>query len=384
MDYFSIKILIDGQDIETTGLKEYLVSAEIHQEHSKCDMVIIGFWNEQLKFTDSNAFRERAEIDVFLGNGNTTNYIDRFILQKPEFRFSGTDIPVIRLIGFNESILLKDKGQKRRSFANMTDSEIAQQIATENALLTDLQTTSVRRTSETQLNETDLQVLSRLANRNGFVLYVEKKTLHFHPVRFDKSLTELEYGSGEKTLRQFNVSKTLVDKGGTFTATFLDKLTGVMQTVLSADVPDAIKTQDLSLYPDYRDAQQIFTQRHKRYEVSLDPEDNIQSQQQAINRIQQGNQYLIGGWGVATLTPALKARQIISLKGIGHLTGNYYLKKVIHKIEKGTAGGITRFYGLKSRFGILRQTSVPGSQGSSVTNNPAKDIQPNVIGEAAL
>jgi hypothetical protein len=307
----------------------------------------------------------------------------RFILQKPKYGFPEFEAPVVRLIGFDESSLLKQKGERRRVFTFLTDSEIATQIAGEYALLNDVEVTQERRDQESQIDESDIEFLGRLAHRNGYILYVENKTLHFHQVRYEDHRLEMVYGpEEEKALFDFWPSKTLLDTAGIHVATILDKNTGTILRAISADVPDAVEMQDVRFSPNYKQAEETLIPRPNNYLRPVSGTSSLATLQNLVNRKQQRDSYLLSGWGKAQGNPDVKIRRVVDIKGIGHLSGLYYLTSVIHKFEDG--GYYTRFFGIKNRFGLLRSLPPAISGGQQPANTtPGQEIQPNVIGEVA-
>jgi hypothetical protein len=380
MRYFTSQILIDGQSFETLGLDDKLISFEFRQDNDKLDLLIIDFWNEGFNLTDSNIFRERALISASIGDGGAIAFLDSFILQLPKYKFSEKSVPIIRLIAFNNGITLKEKGEKRKSYINMTDSEIVQQLTTESGLLSDITTTQLRRTQENQLNETDLAFIARLAKRNAFLFYIENKTVNFHSVRYSKSIEDIEYRQDARNeLIEFYPKKILIDKGANYIATFFDKLNGIQGTSISANIPDVITTQDIPLYPAYKDILQIIGIRPTKYIEPLELEANNLAFQNLVNISQQKDNYLISAFGKTTLFPALRVRQTVTISNIGHLSGNYYIKSLIHKYTT-KQGAYTYFEAIKNRIGNLKPVPNMGNQSSNSISNPEIEIQPDIIG----
>lgn len=381
---FSPRIIIDGRDLDSIGLSNALVGFEVRQDEFKADMVIIDLWNEKLRFTDSNLFREKASIDIFLGTGKSGSYTGRFTLYKPKYIFPENEIPIIRLIAFGESIKLKENGEQRKSFFNATDSEIVSQIALSYGFIIDIETTNERRTQEAQLNETDLKFITRLALRNGFIFYVENNVLHFHQIRFEDSEIALTYGPDQGNLMEFSPSKMLIDKAKIFISTFLDKDTKNILTNISLSIPDAIEKQDIAFTPNYRDVSSVLPFRQTEYIKEKNGKDIPVNQQNIVNRLRQNSNYILAGWGKAHGNTKIRAKRIVNITGIKHLSGMYYLRSVIHKFDD-TQGFVTMFFAAKTRFGLLRKLS--SSSGGEIkirSNVPGQEVQPEVINEVSL
>lgn len=71
------------------------------------------------------------------------------------------------------------RGAKSRTFANMTDGDIARRIAGEYGLDADIDATSDAREHTMQHAETDYAFLRRIAARNGYDFWITEQTFHF-------------------------------------------------------------------------------------------------------------------------------------------------------------------------------------------------------------
>jgi len=381
---FQPKVYLDGQELEALGLKDHLFSVEIRQDDCMADMAIVELWNKGSAITDTDIFRERGNLDVWIGIGGTFEYMGRFIIQRPTYGFPERDAPTIRLIGFDESIKLKEKGERRRTFRNITDSEITTQIAAEYSLLSEVETTQERRSQVNQLDMSDLTFLAKLAKRNGYILYIEDKTLHFHQVKFDDTRLELNYGEGENELIDFWPTKTLLSTANTFITSILDKDLGTVLTARSIVVPDAFTQQETRSSPTYRAPSSVIIPSPTRYISPVDGATNVMTLQDLANRKAQKDLYVLSGWGKTNGNPKIKARRAVRISGIGHLSGYYYVKSVMH-YRDDSEGYITRFFAVKTRMGLQKRLppSIAGSQTPS-NRNPGQSVQPDVIAEVSL
>jgi len=382
MKHFVAKIYIDNQLIESLGFKGKLFGINLFQDPWKCDMAVIDLWNSQKTFLDSNIIRERAILDIWLGIGGPLKYMGRYILQKPKFGFPEKNAPIIRLIGLDESSKLKEKGEKRNQFSNMLDSDIVTSIAAEYGLITDITPTLELRNQESQLNETDLELVARLAHRNGYLFYVEDGTLHFHPIRFENTNIALNYGNDEKNaLFEFWPEKNLLRTASQFHSSFLDRDSGELVTNISKGTPDIIETQDKARYPDYKSLKELLIQRPTKYEQGIRNLFSFPSVDAFLKTREQDDSRFVVGWGKATGNPKITARKIITLKGLGHLSGYYYIESASH-IYDDVRGYIVEFIGTKSRVGPLRAIPSSVTKGDQTTQiNPGQEIQPEIINE---
>jgi hypothetical protein len=383
MKSFNIKISLDGQDISNLGFGKSLVGFEFRQDEFKSDMIIIDLWNKMATKTDSNIIRERAVLEVWLGSGIRSLYLGKFIVEKPKYIFPNTELPIIRLIAFDESVKLRHDGEKRNNFFSMTDSQIVNQIAGENGLIPDIENTTEIREQETQLNETDLQFITRLAKRNGFIFYVEKGSLHFHQVRFIDSEVTLSYGGERSNLLDFRPSKKLLDTVGIFVSTFMDKDLGTVIASTSTGLVDAVVRRDKGFNPTHRDSNLSVIPPIK-YIHDVNNNDLPGDQLNLVNRMQQMDSYILAGWGKADGERRLRAKRVVEIQNIGHLSGFYYIRSTVHKWDE-QEGYITKFFGARARYGLTRR--IPESAGGpnvNIARTPGSEIQPEIIDEVTL
>ncbi len=78
------------------------------------------------------------------------------------------------------------RGRQTRSFVGMKDSDIARQIAGDAGLSAKVQDSKVKLDYVLQHNQTDLEFLQERAQRIGYEVVVQDKTLHFRPQRSDQ------------------------------------------------------------------------------------------------------------------------------------------------------------------------------------------------------
>lgn len=384
MRTFVVKVLLDGQDINDLGFRDALFGFEFRQDEFKSDIVFIDLYNEKKRHTDTNVIRERAIMDVWLGAGTKSEFLGRFILQKPKFMFPQSAVPFIRLVGLDESSKLKHAGEKRRNFYNSTDSTIVNQIASENGMLADIELTTEIREQESQLNETDLTFIARLAKRNGFVFFVENQTIHFHQVRYQFNNVKLSYGGPESNLVEFNPEKTLLNTSGIFVSTFQDKDLGTSVVATALSIDDAVVLQDTARFPTQQSASSLIIPPPTKYITEMNNNDIQTDQQSLVNRMQQRDSYILAGWGKANGETKLKARTSIEIDGIGHLSGLYYLRSVVQKFIEGE-GFISYFFAARARYGLTRR--VPASAGGpqvTTSRTPGSEVQPEVISEVSV
>jgi phage protein D len=142
----------------------------------------------QLKVTwvDEPLFAEGNEVRIRMG------YLDGELAElmvgeitglEPEFTSEAPFTLIVRGYDRRHRLL---RGRRTRSFVDMKDSDIARQIAGGAGLSAKVQDSKVKLDYVLQHNQTDLGFLQERAQRIGYEVLVQDKTLHFRPQRSDQ------------------------------------------------------------------------------------------------------------------------------------------------------------------------------------------------------
>lgn len=178
------------------------------------DMFTIRVKDNNLKWTDSSdllAIGKEVEISAQApgerGIKSGGDFLIRGEITALEPRFSPTSQPTLLIRGYDRAHRLH-RGRYTRSFLQVTDSEIVSKIAQEVGLRTDLDSTTTAHDYVFQNNQTNMEFLLSRAQRIGYQLYVEDKTLHFHKGGKEHGTgPELQWG---QTLLDFQIRLTAV------------------------------------------------------------------------------------------------------------------------------------------------------------------------------
>jgi len=122
--------------------------------------------------------------------------------------FPAGGLPQINVSGFDLSYCM-GKNKQSRNWNDKTDSYIVAQVANEYGLNSTIEDTRVRHPNTEQSQESDLQFIKRLADRNDFELYVHLQELVFREPADDRTaLIELEWGRGLLSFSpEFNIAE---------------------------------------------------------------------------------------------------------------------------------------------------------------------------------
>lgn len=126
-------------------------------------------------------FKVGTTIDIRLGYGDTmhTVIIGEITGLEPEFNFSR--VPKLTVRGYDRRHRLQ-RGQKTRSFVQLTDSDIASQIARDAGFAVIVEDTKVMHPYILQANKSDLSFLQERARSINYSISINDRTLIFMPI----------------------------------------------------------------------------------------------------------------------------------------------------------------------------------------------------------
>lgn len=198
---FAIKI--DGQDLPQDAVHEIL-EASVESSLHLPDACTIRVHDAEFKWLDANLFAEGKEVMIQAGEGrDQLHTIFEGEIVSLEMDLAGMGVPTLTARCLDKAHRLH-RGTFRRTFQQVTDSDLVTKIAHELQLRTDVDATSEVRPWVIQNNQTNWEFLSMLAERSNRRLFLEgKDKLSFKKVgdRPQKE-TELEWG---KDLRSFRI-----------------------------------------------------------------------------------------------------------------------------------------------------------------------------------
>lgn len=358
------QVVIGGRDLAVLGYKSSVRRIVVEEHDVLADIVKVELVNADEELTNDVLFQERGTMTLSLGiEGNLQNF-GTFVLEEPVFKFPEGDSPILVIVGFGQDLQLAAT-EKRRTFKQMTDSQIARIIASEYGLKTfddltgdvTIETTSENYEEIVQLNESDMKFLQRRAEMNGFLVFVERGSLHFHSMKYSTPDTVLRWGRPETKIPQFGgLAKTEYDllsgkfrvrsflKGRKLTETNRDKLQKRGVTWTSLNEPDALTATQLS-DPNLRRASAVTAG------IGLQPEEFLVNRGQAGNLAEvkklvtegaKARQFIVEGEVKTKNAPKVRSRKIVTLKNVGQFSGEVYVKATRHEINPKAGGYVVR------------------------------------------
>ncbi|RKT13295.1 hypothetical protein B0G69_6424 [Paraburkholderia sp. RAU2J] len=250
--------------------------------------------------------------------------------------FPESGYPELVVAGYDRAFPLT-VGKNSRTWTQASDSDAVSEIARFHNLQLDLQTTKEKHAQIEQNQETDLEFIKKLADRNHFEFYVREDTLRFgKPKDKGSGLVRMRWGEG---LLSFKPEANLAGQVTSVEVYGWDsKNKQTIKGVATAGdesgrEPRASSAGDLLKRPGYQSPvlrlrQPVFTQAEADSRARA-----------ALN--ERAKQFLTGD-GECIGIPELRPDESVTLENLGpHFSKVYYVHEATHKFDTG--GYRTRF-----------------------------------------
>jgi len=276
---------------------------------------------------NSRKFEAGKEITVKLGYNQKFEKMIEGEIVRLDFAYETHSPITMTLIGFDRMFRL-NRTKHSRSFIKMTDSQIAQKIASEMGLQADVESTSEKFDYLFQNNQSNLNFLKQRAKRIDYEVEVEGKKLIFKKARHEgrKKSVDLVW---DRTLIEFHpkidatkiVDEIVVTGWNPKTKKLIKgkAKAGDEKKPIGGDGGSSALKGKFS------------SSNSKSFKVDAP----LVSQEEADNiakaRLNQINMEYITGYGVAVGEPKIQAGKLISIDGVGDmLNGEYYIVACEH------------------------------------------------------
>ncbi len=367
-------IKIDGADAPQ-GVMDNLVFVEVDDALNIPDMFTIQIRDPQLEWTDSDtlAIGKEVEISVRGESGQVTLLVGEITSCETSFRHGAGATVMVR--GYDQSHRL-GRGRQTRSFAQVTDSDLATRIARELGLRVEADSTSEVHEYVLQDNQTNLEFLESRARRIGFRLFVEEGTLHFQSVPENGAeVPTLEWGVN---LLEFNARLT------TSRQTSEVEVRGWDPQTRREIVGRANRAQDMPEVGENRQGGQVAEEAFGSAGREIVVDRVVSTQAEADSLAQSLCEEMGGDFiqadGVCSGNPAVHAGAMVELTGISdRFQGRY---RISHAVQRYDARGYTTRFSISGRHAnTIAELVRPQSSGSGshsvvvgiVTNNQDPD-----------
>lgn len=184
----NIRVLIQGQKLSADASAD-LISAKVSEDIDVPSMFTLEFssWDLakcKLTWVDDDLFEIGNEVEIQMGYDNNlkTVIVGEITGLEPEFSINSPPILVVRGHDMRHRLL---RGSQTKSYTKMKDSDIASQIARARGLTPKVKDSEVKHEYVLQHNQTDWDFLQSRAERIGYEVVIDNKTLYFQPPQND-------------------------------------------------------------------------------------------------------------------------------------------------------------------------------------------------------
>lgn len=285
-----------------------------------------------LKWMDDDALQEGKLVVIKMGYVNDLREVMMGEITSVNPNFPENGMPTLNIRGFSLYHRLQ-RIERKKPFDTITDSGIAEEIATKTQLQADVDATSAEHASVSPNGDTYQGILDKRAKRIGYEFVVKGETLYFkEPGYISQSgaALTLEWG---RNLRSFAPQAktygliTKVEVRGSQTATGGGKEAIVAEASAGSE---RVKLGDKSAS---QIAKEMFGENIMHSEVR-----EVVSQEEAAmiarNSLETKSMEYITGRGSCIGNIKMEPRKVIEIKSVGkRFSGKYYLTSVTHTID---------------------------------------------------
>ena len=323
----NLSVKIDGTELSSAAYSD-LIKATVHEDLEAPAMLTLELFSwdndaQKITWADENVFAIGKGVEIQVGYDKPLASIMKGEITGLELEVEMGKPPTLTVRGYDRSHRLT-RGQKTRSFAKMSDSDIAARIAQEQGLSISAVKTKVQLDYVMQYNQTDLDFLRQRAAAIGYEVIVLDRKLHFRPHQinatsvatlkashdlidfFPRLTTRTQAGSVEVRGWNPKAKKALIGKAPSKPKAVMGKSTGL--ATADKAFGKAVVTHV---------NRPIFTQ--------------AEADQIAAGQLDVMALGFISGDGTCYGQPDVRAGQVITIEEIGtRFSGEYYVTSATH------------------------------------------------------
>lgn len=337
-----IKVRINELDLPVAA-KADVISVSVTEEVDAIGAFTLSLlcWDGakmQVKWIDDPLFKEGNVVEVQMGYRDRLKTLFKGEITGLEPEFSRDEPPVLRVLGYDRGHRTMRK-RKTESFINIKDSDIASQIAGNYGLKPDVSDTKVTIAYILQHNQTDWEFLRQRAQRIGFEVGVNDKTLYFRPRRnngkevltLSRDVELLEFYPRLSTLGQLEKISVQGWDPKQKDAVLADAEAGSAASLVSAQTAGADTVR------------KVFPGNSGGVSTHLAIGSQAEADQLASGWFKEMSLHYVAGDGVCIGLPELRAGTLVKVEGLGQrFSGRYYVTGTEHAYNPG-AGYRTAF-----------------------------------------
>ncbi|MFI5385008.1 MAG: VgrG-related protein, partial [Fimbriimonadales bacterium] len=210
------RVKVDGADLPmeiANDIQEIVVEQSMHMPHA-CT-IRLNDWDitkNQFKWVDDPRLKEGKSVEVMMGYENNVETVFKGEMTMFEMDAAGHMVPNLLIHCVSKDHRLH-RNRVRKTYQDVTDSDIVQQVASRCGLNAQADSLTTVRPWVCQNNQTDYEFLKMLADRNGCRMQADGDTLHFKKVDDPQSEDhELEWGVSMRSFRPRLTTHGMVDE----------------------------------------------------------------------------------------------------------------------------------------------------------------------------
>ncbi len=203
----------NGQEIPF-ALAALVTSVEVDASIHLPSMATIAIHDQELKWVDDLSVGDELEV-ICQPNDTNASLISVFkgLIFALEPHFVEGDLYCELVIRAYDRLQFMQRGTKTATFNQVTDSQIAQSIIGDAGLSASVDATSAQNEHFFRNDLTSYELLKFLAQRNGYVIYADDRTVHWKKAETTRGTEiELKYGVSLLEFRPVLSTGTQVDK----------------------------------------------------------------------------------------------------------------------------------------------------------------------------
>jgi len=329
----NVYIKLDGADLPPAqdvmaDLLRVRVDGSVHLP----DLAVMEFDNSDFKWSNQDKFQLGQELKVYFGDADLHSDEPVFAgeVTRMEVDVGLSGAVMMRICGYDRAHLLH-RGRINKVFLQTKDSDIAQQIAGELHLQSDVDPTPGVHKYVHQHNQTNWEFLQERAARYGFELLVRDKTLSFkRPPRTQPAPIDLAW---HEHLLSFRATMTTGDQVNEVEVRGWDPV-NKKEVVGVASSPEYLPVLDEGQTNGGDVAESAHHRQTKVIVVDQPVYDQEQAQHLAQAILNERAGTFITAQGLAEGDPHMKLGSEVNLKNVGkQFTGKYRVTQISHRYE---------------------------------------------------
>lgn len=205
------QITLNGSELPSY-LRNTVTSVEITESDTEANMAVISVSDAMYKWVNLSSLKKKAPVTITMGHEKKSRLMIDGVIDFIEADYGDNGVPTLSIGVIDQTSLMHTK-KKSRVWKKKSGLQVAKAVAGEYGFAVKSSGTSEVKDQITQDDETDAQLISRLADDDGFIFYmiVDKKTIYYGNRFSDISAKDtLFYNSGDYTVISF--SPTFVEK----------------------------------------------------------------------------------------------------------------------------------------------------------------------------